>query len=73
MRFGKHTKRRELDFMKGENVMNNLNDLLSRDRVAKQYFLTLPENIQGALIQNTNEIHNADELYDQVRRMNQMR
>ena len=53
--------------------MHNLNDLLSKDREAKQFFLTLPENIQGALIQSTNDIHNADELYDQVRRINQMR
>lgn len=43
--------------------MKNLNDLLARDQQAKQFFLTLPENAQGALIQNTNQIHNADELY----------
>lgn len=43
--------------------MNNLNDLLAKDSKAKQFFLTLPENAQGALIQNTHQIHNADELY----------
>ena len=28
----------------------------------KRCFVTLPENVQGALIQNTNQIHNPDEL-----------
>ncbi len=42
--------------------MRNLNDLLAKDERAKQFFLSLPEDIQGSLIQNTNEIHNADEL-----------
>ena len=44
-------------------VMRNLNDLLAQDKKAKQFFLTLSEDVQGSLIQNTNQIHNADELY----------
>lgn len=54
--------------------MNNLNDLLARDTKAKQFFLSLPENAQGALIQSTHQIHNADELYfhaNQVMKNNQ--
>lgn len=47
---------------KGPGCMKNLNDVLSSNQKAKQYFLTLPENVQGALIQNTNQIHNPDEL-----------
>ncbi len=43
--------------------MRNLNDLLAQDKKAKQFFLTLSEDVQGSLIQNTNQIHNADELY----------
>ena len=43
--------------------MNNLNDLLLKDSKAKQFFLSLPEDAQGALIQCTHQIHNADELY----------
>lgn len=43
--------------------LKNLNDLLAKDAKAKQFFLTLPENAQGALIQSTNQIHNMDELY----------
>lgn len=43
--------------------MNNLNDLLAKDNKAKQFFLSLPEDAQGALIQSTHQIHNADELY----------
>lgn len=43
--------------------MKNLNDLLAKDKQAKQFFLTLPENVQGSLIQHTNDIHNTDELY----------
>ena len=43
--------------------MNNLNDLLAKDNKAKQFFLSLPEDAQGALIQCTYQIHNADELY----------
>ena len=44
-------------------IRKNLNDLLAKDAKAKQFFLTLPENAQGALIQSTNQIHNMDELY----------
>ena len=40
--------------------MRNLNDLLAQDKKAKQFFLTLSEDVQGSLIQNTNQIHNAD-------------
>ena len=47
---------------KGPGCMKNLNDVLSSNQKAKQYFLTLPENVQGALIQNTNQIHNLDDL-----------
>lgn len=43
--------------------MRNLNDLLAQDKKAKQFFLTLSEDVQGSLIQNTNQIHNVDELY----------
>lgn len=53
--------------------MNNLNDLLAKNQKAKQFFLTLPENIQGALIQNTNQIHNADELYDYAGKIHSVR
>ena len=49
--------------------MNNLNDLLAKDERAKQFFLTLPEDAQGALIQNTCQIHNADELYFHARQI----
>lgn len=43
--------------------MPNLNDLLAKDAKAKQFFLTLPEDVQGSLIQSTHQIHNADELH----------
>lgn len=43
--------------------MRNLNDLLAQDKKAKQFFLTLSEDVQGSLIQNTNQIHNVDELH----------
>ncbi len=43
--------------------MKNLNDILASDSNARQFFLTLPEDVQGALIQNTNQIHNIDELH----------
>ena len=33
--------------------MRNLNDLLAQDKKAKQFFLTLSEDVQGSLIQNT--------------------
>ena len=32
--------------------MPNLNDLLAKDAKAKQFFLTLPEDVQGSLIQH---------------------
>ena len=43
--------------------MPNLNDLLAKDAKAKQFFLTLPEDVQGSLIQSTHQIYNADELH----------
>ena len=55
--------RKTQNFWKGVEWMNNLNDLLAKDNKAKQFFLSLPEDAQGALIQSTYQIHNADELY----------
>lgn len=43
--------------------MNNLNELLALNYCAKQYFMTLPEDAQGALIQNTQSIHTEEELH----------
>ena len=43
--------------------MPNLNDLLAKDAKAKQFFLTLPEDVQGSLIQSTHQIPHADELH----------
>ena len=43
--------------------MQNLNDLLGKDAKAKQFFLPLPEDVQGSLIQSTHQINNADELH----------
>ena len=42
--------------------MPNLNDLLAKDAKAKQFFLTLPEDVQVSLFQSAHQIHNADEL-----------
>lgn len=42
--------------------MDNLNDLLAEDVAARQFFLTLPEDAQGALIQSANDIHTRKEL-----------
>lgn len=42
--------------------MNNLNDLLSTNLDARQFFLTLPEDAQGALIQSSNSIHTVEDL-----------
>ena len=50
--------------------MRNLNDLLAQDKKAKQFFLTLSEDVQGSLIQNTNQIHNAEQVMGQKEKGN---
>ncbi len=39
-----------------------LNDLLSQNRQAKDYFLSLPDYIQGMIQQRTDRIHSEDTL-----------
>src|SRR5699024_2996728 len=56
-----HTNRERNPFLERRGwFMPNLNDLLAKDAKAKQFFLTLPEDVQGSLIQSTHQIHNAD-------------
>lgn len=39
-----------------------LNNLISQDAKAKEYFMSMPDYIQGMIIQRGQNIHNADEL-----------
>ncbi len=45
---------------------NNLNSLLQNNREAKEFFLKLPENVQGMLYENTFHINSLQDLYDSV-------
>ena len=40
----------------------NLNDLLSESGKAKKFYLSLPEHVQGSLVQRADSIHSFEEL-----------
>ena len=46
-----------------------LNDLLSHDCRAKEYYLTLPEDAQGMLQQHTTGIHSLEDMRSKTAHM----
>lgn len=40
-----------------------LNEMLSRDKTAKSYFMSLPDYVQGMIQQRCENVHNIDELH----------
>lgn len=41
---------------------SNVNDLISEDKKAKEYFMTLPDYIQGEVNLHSDSIHSLNEL-----------
>ena len=51
----------------GKTETNQLDNLLSRDSQAKDYFMALGEAEQGMLRQRSNEIHSLDDMVTMAR------
>ncbi|WP_312645706.1 hypothetical protein [Hydrogenoanaerobacterium sp.] len=50
-------------FHNGAFAKGGLNDLLSQSASAKEYFMSLPDYIQGMIQQRTGNIQSEDELH----------